>query len=346
MPKSLSHRRPLNIQNNVFKKKSSTTQRRIIEALQIIDAFGIPLEGLTPRVLERTAVAFFAVADLQPGSPWAAAKDVTTFNGRTTKEVIVFTTAYWGESQSMGSYDSILRQDLVHLINAGVVEKSKPDEEPNSKNNGYALSLGFANLVRGYGKKGWADEVAIHLACFESLRSQYDAERKLKRTPVTLPDGRTIELGAGAHNKLQGAVINEFLPRFGHSASVLYVGDASNRTLSVAADELGRLQFPLSVHAELPDLIAYSAEKNWLFLIEAVHSGGPISKERRRKLRKMAAQCSASLIFVTAFHTRAVFRKFLADLAWEQEVWIADEPDHLVHFNGDKFLGPHESGQS
>jgi adenine-specific DNA-methyltransferase len=44
---------------------------------------------------------------------------------------------------------------------------------------------------------------------------------------------------------------------------------------------------------------------------------------------------------VTAFPDRVTFRKFAKDIAWETEVWIADNPDHMIHFNGDKFLGPY-----
>ena len=49
------------------------------------------------------------------------------------------------------------------------------------------------------------------------------------------------------------------------------------------------------------------------------------------------------MIFVTAFPDRALMSKYLPDISWETEVWRADSPTHLIHFNGDRFLGPHES---
>jgi type II restriction enzyme len=147
--------------------------------------------------------------------------------------------------------------------------------------------------------------------------------------------------GPGEHNELQKAVIEEFLPRFGHGAEVLYVGDTQDKLMF---REEGRLQslgfFELS-HDKLPDVLAYSGKKNWLYLIEAVHSANPITELRKRTLEQLAKQCTADIVYVSAFLTRASFRKFAKDIAWETEVWIAESPEHLVHFNGDKFLGPH-----
>lgn len=97
---------------------------------------------------------------------------------------------------------------------------------------------------------------------------------------------------------------------------------------------------------ELPDVVAYNKSKNWLFMIEAVHSSGPISATRLLELEKLTASCKADRIYVTAFLDKTTFRKFVADIAWETEVWIADNPDHLIHFNGDKFLGPYEKCKS
>ena len=34
-------------------------------------------------------------------------------------------------------------------------------------------------------------------------------------------------------------------------------------------------------------------------------------------------------------------QRFHSAIAWETEVWIADEPDHMIHYNGERFLGPY-----
>lgn len=101
---------------------------------------------------------------------------------------------------------------------------------------------------------------------------------------------------------------------------------------SICSHELG--------HDKLPDIVFLDTERNWLFLIEAVTSHGPISEKRFIELNKQFESSTAGLVFVTAFPDQKTFRRFAADVAWETEVWIADRPDHLVHFNGDRFLGP------
>src|SRR5262249_44816878 len=123
-------------------------------------------------------------------------------------------------------------------------------------------------------------------------------------------------------------------------------GDTSNKILHIEEKELRKLNFFELSHDKLPDIVAYSKKKNWLYLIEAVHSTGPMSETRVYELKKMLKNCKAELIFVTAFLTRAEFKKWTIDIAWETEVWTADTPEHLIHFNGDKFLGPYNKSNS
>ncbi|WP_283240947.1 BsuBI/PstI family type II restriction endonuclease, partial [Vibrio parahaemolyticus] len=99
---------------------------------------------------------------------------------------------------------------------------------------------------------------------------------------------------------------------------------------------------PMS-HDKLPDVVVYDEKRQWLFLIEAVTSHGPVSPKRWLELEKALNGCSVGRVYVTAFPHRVEFRKNAADIAWETEVWIADNPDHMIHFNGDRFLGPHNN---
>ena len=131
-------------------------------------------------------------------------------------------------------------------------------------------------------------------------------------------------------------------PRFGFGAEVLYAGDASARRLILQDDRLEELGFFEVGNGELlPDVIAYSENRDWIYLIEAVHSSGPVSQERRFELASLLAECESPILYVTAFADREKFRQWAADVGWETEVWIAYSPDHMIHFNGDKFLGPY-----
>jgi type II restriction enzyme len=259
-----------------------------------------------------------------------------------TRDIIEFLNTNFGERISSGSYDDIRRQDLLHLVQAGVVVQTAPEAARNAPNRGYALDPRFAALLRAHGTEGWDATVSAHLGVVGSLSDRLAASRDIKMTPVTIPGGKTVDLTPGEHNDLQRAIIEEFLPRFGRGAELLYLGDASDKALLVERERLRELGFFELDHGELPDVVAYSNKKNWVFLIEAVHSFGPITPIRKIKLENNLKNCKADLVFVTAFQDRTKFRQFLPDLAWEQEIWIAEEPDHMVHFNGDKFLGPYK----
>jgi type II restriction enzyme len=91
----------------------------------------------------------------------------------------------------------------------------------------------------------------------------------------------------------------------------------------------------------MPDVVLYFSEKDWLILIESVTSHGPVDGKRHEELAQLFANSSAGLVYVTAFPDRAIMRKYLGDIAWETEVWVADAPTHLIHFNGVRFLGPY-----
>ena len=271
------------------------------------------------------------------------AQDISSGRSLQTREIIQYIGDHLHEVISRGSYDDIRRKDLILLTAANVVVPSKPGAAKNDPERGYALSQDHADLVRQYGASGWVDMVQRFMEGRENLAETLAQQRVLDRIEVTLPDDQILSFGPGKHNDLIKLLIEEFLPKFGYGAEVLYVGDAENRMLHHEADRLRQLGFFELGSGELPDIVAHSPAKNWLYLIEAVHSSGAISPLRRRLLQGLCSSCTADLIFVTAFLDRKTFRQFTHDIAWETEVWLAEDPDHLIHFNGDKFLGPYIS---
>lgn len=166
-------------------------------------------------------------------------------------------------------------------------------------------------------------------------------KREMERIPVTLPGGGKLELSLGKHNVLQKAIIEQFLPLWGNGAEVLYIGDTSNKLLHIERKRLKELGFFDLSHDELPDIIAFSRSKNWLYVIEAVHSSGPISELRLMELKKLLKDCKAGIVYVTAFLTRKAHAKYADLIAYETEVWTADRPEHLQHLNGPRFMGPY-----
>ena len=232
---------------------------------------------------------------------------------------------------------------LASTVAAGIIIRSANDPEAvrNDPTRGYALDPASALVIQAFGTEAWEGVLEDYLAARETLTEQLAKARKLEQVPITLPGGKQLLLSPGAHNKLHKAVVEEFLPRFGHGAHVLYIGDAADKYLYLDKPKLDDLHFFEIGHGELPDIISWSPEKNWLYLIEAVHSSGPISSTRLRELQKLTRQCTAEIVYVTAFEDRKTFRKFAPEIAWETEVWIARDPDHLIHFDGQRFLGPY-----
>jgi len=328
--------------SKTFSKKSPKVQELINTTLYILDTFGIPLDA-TPRRLERMAIAFLASGDIKKIADFKKAKDLNSGYAPKTRDIILYVNNHFGESISSGSYDDIRRKDLKLLTVAEVVLQSSPNSATNDSTRGYSINPTYADLLRNYGLKDWEKMVSKKLDNLEPLSKKLKREREIVKVNVLLPSGGELTFSAGEHNDLQKAIIEDFLPRYGHGAEVLYVGDTTDKYLYLEREKLEELNFFEISHEELPDVIAYSKNKNWLYLIEAVHSSGPISELRLIQLQKLTKDCKADIVYVTAFLNRQKFRQFITDIAWETEVWIADNPDHLVHFNGDKFLGPYRS---
>jgi BsuBI/PstI restriction endonuclease domain/BsuBI/PstI restriction endonuclease HTH domain len=318
--------------------KSTANQLLINEALDILESVGIPMNK-PQRALEKMGICFLAVAGVTKN--WKEAKEKTNLKSRA---IIAFENEHFEENISSGSYDDIRRKDLKLLVLADLVENSGVNKgsATNDPTRGYALQADFKNLIITYNSIQWGESLEKFNKNKPSLSEILERKRNIEKIPVKLPNGKPIELSLGQHNVLQKEIIEQFLPRFGSDCVVLYIGDTTNKSLHIEVQELEKLNFFELSHDELPDIIAYSEKNNWLYLIEAVHSSGPMSETRVLELKKMLKDCKAELIFVTSFLSRIEFRKWMLDVAWETEVWIADNPDHLVHFNGHKFLGAYK----
>jgi type II restriction enzyme len=319
-------------------KKSPNVIKIINEAIDILETVGIPVFNKTERSVERMAMAFLAVANVT--SEWTQA---TSKQNLKTRDIINFHNTYLEENISSGSYDDIRRKDLKLLVLAGLIINSADNMNAatNDPTRGYSLESDFMVLIKHYKKPNWNNALVAYLTDNVSLKNQLARERDIEKIPVTFTTGEKFELSSGSHNVLQKLIIEEFLPRYGKGSHVLYLGDTANKLLYVDEEKLKSLKFFELSHDKLPDIIAYHAQNNWLYLIEAVHSSGSISETRLLELKKLTENCTADIVYVTAFLNRVEFKKWVSEIAWETEAWIADNPDHLIHFNGDKFLGPY-----
>ena len=322
--------------------KSETVKELIYTLLDILEEIGIPMGRLSDRRKERMACACLAVGNIVSSFQEVKSSDDGVF--MKTRDIIAFENTHYAENISSGSYDDIRRKDLILLVEAGIIINSSSIETvaTNNPTRGYAMLPSFATLLKSHNTNEWEESLKLFISDRTRLKEELTQNRNYQRIPVSLPCGIILELSQGEHNVLQKQIIEQFLPIFGMGAPVLYIGDTSDKSLYKNDDILKSLNFFTLDHEELPDIIAYSQDKNLLYLIEAVYSSGPMSEIRVRKLKRQLKHCKADAIFFTAFLTKRDFRKWAMDIAWETEVWIAETPEHLIHFNGYKFLELHK----
>ena len=325
---------------------STAGRQKVNDALGILAAAGIDLDALTARRRHRLALALLALSNIRPGDRWPAATVWgSSEHSLTTREAITFWNDHYGEKISSGSYDDVRRKEFAVLREAGLAIPSAADPDANTNNptRRWAIAEAAGDLTREFGTPRWSAAVDAFIAEHGTLAERMNRNRALKRPGVviTLSNGRRLHLAGGPHNDLQRRIIEEFLPRFAPDSKVLYVGDASHKILYRDVQRLRALGFFELEHGRLPDIVAFDSARKWILLIEAVHTSNPMERVRHLELERLTKQCIHPRVYVSAFSTKESFRKWIVEIAWETEVWIASDQDHLIHFNGEKFLGPY-----
>lgn len=138
---------------------------------------------------------------------------------------------------------------------------------------------------------------------------------------------------------MQGHIIEEFAPRFTPGGKLIYVGDTDEKFAYFDRETLLALGVEVEEHGKIPDVIIHYTEKNWLVLIEAVTSHGPINPKRKLELERLFKNSKAGLVLVTAFLSRKAMVEYLPEISWETEVWVAESPTHLIHLTASDFWG-------
>jgi hypothetical protein len=235
-----------------------------------------------------------------------------------------------------------IRKDTMHQFVEGVVAErntNSANRPTNSPNYCYCLTDEMLELIKTYGTNRWQSKLKQFVKKQGTLIEKYSQQRDMVRVPVMLND-QEFSFSAGTHNNLQKAIIEEFAPRFAPAAEVLYVGDTENKDLIKNREKLSAIGVNITDHDKLPDVILFMEDRNWLFFIEAVTSVGSMSVKRTNELEEMTVKCSCGKVYVTAFLDKSTYKKFVDLLAWETEVWISETPDHMIHLNGNRFIGP------
>jgi adenine-specific DNA-methyltransferase len=250
----------------------------------------------------------------------------------------------YGKTYAPNTRETVRRQTVHQFLEAGliVINPDEPDRPTNSPTTVYQIEASALEFLRTYGGPEWERDRAVYLASRQTLRDKYAAERKMSRIPLILPDGTAFTLSGGGQNVLVSQIITEFCPRWTPRGRVLYVGDTDDKFVHIDADSLAQLGVIVEAHGKMPDVIVHDVARRWLLLIEAVTSHGPVDPKRRGELQNLFRSSTEPLVLVTAFLDRQAMTRYLPEIAWETEVWCASDPTHLIHFNGERYLGPYD----
>jgi adenine-specific DNA-methyltransferase len=317
------------------KKNPVQTLERIAEAEEILKSLGLPKEQQN----ERSALTLLALLDLKPAEPWSNAQNPP----RGITPIMEFIAKHYGKTYAPNTRETIRRFTVHQMVDAGLLvpNPDKPNRPINSPDWVYQVSAAALDVLKTFGSSTWSAQLETYLSSAGTLKMRYAREREMARIPIEIETGKVVELSPGGQNYLVEMIWHEFAPRFTPKAKLVYLGDTGEKFAYFDKEYLAKLGVTIDQHGKIPDVILHYRERNWLVLVEAVTSHGPINPKRRAELRTVFAGSTAGLVFVTAFLDKKAFTKYATDISWESEVWVAESPSHLIHFDGERFLGPY-----
>ena len=302
---------------------------KLDQALELLKDLNIP-ENLQT---ELCAYCILALANLEEDSEW---KDATN-EWIKIHDIIQFLSVNYQKIYAENSRETIRKQAMHTFKYAALVENN--GKATNSPNYSYRLTEETLKLFKTFNSEHFFNNLRNFLEIHPSLVSIYESKKKMELQPVKI-NGLDYTFSTGKHNQLQKAVIEQFAPRFAPYSSCLYVGDTTKKDLLKNVEKMKELGFEITMHDKLPDVVLYNEDKDWIYFIECVTSVGPVNPKRMLEITEMTSNVKSGKIFVTAFLDMNTAKKFIQDIAWETEIWVADSPEHMIHMNGDKFLGP------
>lgn len=314
-------------------------QARMDEAIAVLRDLGMPPEQQN----ERSALTLLAIVGLAPTDPWTSAS--APLMGVTP--IMEWIDARYGRKYKPNTRETIRRHTIHQFVDAGVVvaNPDRPNRPVNSPKFCYQIEPETLSLLTTFGSDRWQPNLVRHRTRQEALKVKYAQRRKMAKIPLVIKEGLSIALTPGGQNELVRLVMEEFCPRFIPGGEPVYVGDAGDKWAYLDHRLARELGIDVDEHGKMPDVVVFDRQRGWLVLIEAVTSHGPVDPKRIGELRGLFADVASGLVFVTAFLDRRTFVRYLGQIAWQTEVWIAESPGHLVHFDGERFLGPYDSSE-
>ncbi|MCL2136403.1 MAG: restriction endonuclease [Coriobacteriia bacterium] len=310
-------------------------EQKIDRAIDMLATIGMPRVQLN----DRSALCLLALLDLKPEDAWSDAS--SPLIGITP--IMDWCKENYNRQYAPNTRETFRRQSMHQFVEAGVAvyNPDDPNRPVNSPKTVYQISPEFLMMVKSYETPAWDEGVRLFKKVNSTLNAKYAKSREQKLVPIRIDNENELKLSPGEHSKLILEIIEEFGPRFAPGGKLVYIGDTGNKNIYLDRELLASLDIILDEHGKMPDVILFDEQQGWLFLIEAVTSHGPVDGKRQLELVELFSDAQAALVFVSAFPTFGVFSRFLPDIAWETEVWVSDTPSHLIHFDGERFLGLH-----
>lgn len=312
-----------------------TVHSNITQAIQILKALGLP----KAQHNDRSALCLLALLDLGPEKMWNQAEK--RLIGITP--MMDFSENQYARKYAPNSRETFRRYSMHQFVDAGIARYNpdQPDRPVNSPKAVYQIEDETLELIKKYGTIEWDLALVEYLEGRDTLVELYAKEREQLKIPVKVAEGQEIYITPGEHSELIKSIIEEFGPRFVPGGTLIYAGDTGEKMGYFDESLLKELGVEVNAHGKMPDVILYYPEKKWMILIESVTSHGPVDGKRHGELETLFKNSKVGIVYVTAFPNRSLMGRYLSDIAWETEVWVADAPSHLIHFNGVRFLGPY-----
>lgn len=305
---------------------------KIAEAIQILTELGLP----RAQQNERSGLTLLALLDIKSATPWAEAKEQIIG----IHDILIFISTQYQKQYAENTRETIRRQTIHQFEQAGIVIRNadNPARPTNSPKTVYSVTPEALSVVRKYNTPEWQTALRVFIQNQGRLIEKYERRKKKHITPLIIQKGVTLHFSPGKHNLLQVKVVTEFRKRFCPNTKILYIGDTAQKMMHIDKEALAGLNIPMTKHDKLPDVVLYDTYKNYLFLIEAVTSHGPVSPKRQLELEAVFKKSPANRIYISAFLDLKEFKRHIDNIAWDTEVWIDSNPDHMIHFNGPKFF--------
>ncbi|MGZ3749627.1 MAG: BsuBI/PstI family type II restriction endonuclease [Flavisolibacter sp.] len=320
-------------------EQKAAIQKKVNESLDILKQ--LKLERF---INHRTALVLLALAGMEPNMSWADA--INPLMGITP--IIDYIYKHYGVYYAPNSREAVRKYSVVPLIDQFYVIKN-PDKiaipdagrPVNSQKTVYQVEPQILEVIKVYGQEAWLEALSKRLDLSPSIAEFYNTLHNGQKVPVLIDGAEPLYISPGAHSVLIKGIVEVFRKEFSPNSEVIYIGDTGKKWGVYKEEVFKELELNLDPHGKMPDVILYDREKSWLLLIESVATSGEFDSSRHNIFKTLFKTNKAGLVFVTAFPSLKFAAGFLSKIAWKTEVWTLDNPVHLIHLDGERFLGPY-----